>query len=53
MVGLGFIIQEVWTVAVFDLPGKSSDGSGFNIILGISILLLALVILFYNNKEEE
>ena len=53
IVGLGFIVQELWTVAVFGLPGKSSEGSGFYIILGLSIVLLAMVILFYNNKEDE
>ena len=51
--GVGFIVQEVWTVALFDLPGKSSEGSGFYIILGLSIVLLAMVILFYNNKEDK
>ena len=53
IVGLGFIVQELWTVALFGLPGKSSEGSGFYIILGLSIVLLAMVILFYNNKEDE
>ena len=53
IVGVGFIVQEVWTVALFGLPGKSSEGSGFYIILGLSIVLLAMVILFYNNKEDE
>ena len=53
MIGLGFIVQEVWTMALFGLPGKSSEGSGFYIILGLSIVLLAMVILFYNNKEDE
>ena len=53
MIGLGFIIQEIWTVAFFGLPGKSSDGSGFYIVLGLSILMLAFAILFYNNKEDE
>ena len=53
MIGLGFIVQEVWTVALFGLPGKSSEGSGFYIILGLSIVLLAMVILFYNNKEDK
>jgi hypothetical protein len=52
-VGLGFIVQEVWTVALFGLPGKSSEGSGFYIILGLAIVMLATVILFYNNKEEK
>ena len=52
IVGLGFVVQELWTVALFGLPGKSSEGSGFYIILGLSIVLLAMVILFYNNKEE-
>ena len=52
-VGLGFVVQELWTVALFGLPGKSSEGSGFYIILGLSIVLLAMVILFYNNKEDE
>ena len=53
MIGLGFIVQELWTVALFGLPGKSSEGSGFYIILGLYIVLLAMVILFYNNKEDE
>jgi len=53
MIGLGFIVQEVWTVALFGLPGKSSEGSGFYIILGLAIMMLAMVILFYNNKEDE
>ena len=53
IVGLGFVVQELWTVALFGLPGKSSEGSGFYIILGLSIVLLAMVILFYNNKEDE
>ena len=53
IVGVGFIVQEVWTVALFGLPGKSSEGSGFYIILGLSIVLLAMVILFYNNKEDK
>ena len=53
MIGLGFIVQEVWTVALFGLPGKSSEGSGFYIILGLSIVMLAMVILFYNNKEDK
>ena len=53
MIGLGFIVQELWTVALFGLPGKSSEGSGFYIILGLSIVMLAMVILFYNNKEDE
>ena len=53
MIGLGFIVQEVWTMALFVLPGKSSEGSGFYIILGLAIVLLAMVILFYNNKEDE
>ena len=53
MIGLGFIIQEIWTVAFFGLPGKSSDGSGFYIVLGLSVLMLAFAILFYNNKEDE
>ena len=53
IVGLGFIIQEVWTMALFGLPGKSSDDSVFYIILGLSIVMLAAVILFYNNKENE
>lgn len=53
IVGVGFIVQEVWTVALFGLPGKSSEGSGFYIILGLAIVLLAMVILFYNNKEDE
>ena len=53
IVGLGFILIEVWTVAVFGLPGKSIEGSGFYIILGLAIVLLAAVILFYNNKEDE
>ena len=53
MIGLGFIVQELWTVALFGLPGKSSEGSGFYIILGLSIVLLAMVILFYNNKEDK
>ena len=53
MIGLGFVVQELWTVALFGLPGKSSEGSGFYIILGLSIVLLAMVILFYNNKEDE
>ena len=53
IVGLGFVVQEVWTVALFGLPGKSSEGSGFYIILGLSIVLLAMVILFYNNKEDK
>ena len=53
IVGLGFIVQELWTVALFGLPGKSSEGSGFYIILGLSIVMLAMVILFYNNKEDE
>ena len=53
IVGVGFIVQELWTVALFGLPGKSSEGSGFYIILGLSIVLLAMVILFYNNKEDE
>jgi hypothetical protein len=53
MIGLGFIVQEVWTMALFGLPGKSSEGSGFYIILGLAIVMLAAVILFYNNKEED
>ena len=53
IVGVGFVVQELWTVALFGLPGKSSEGSGFYIILGLSIVLLAMVILFYNNKEDE
>ena len=53
IVGLGFVVQELWTVALFGLPGKSSEGSGFYIILGLSIVLLAMVILFYNNKEDK
>ena len=53
VVGLGFILQEVWTVAMFGMPGKSSEGSGFYIMLGVSILALAFAILFYNNKEDE
>ena len=53
MIGLSFIVQEVWTVALFGLPGKSSEGSGFYIILGLAIMMLAMVILFYNNKEDE
>ena len=53
IVGLGFVVQELWTVALFGLPGKSSDGSGFYIILGLSIVMLAMVILFYNNKEDK
>ena len=53
IVGLGFVVQELWTMALFGLPGKSSEGSGFYIILGLSIVLLAMVILFYNNKEDE
>ena len=53
IVGVGFVVQEVWTVALFGLPGKSSEGSGFYIILGLSIVLLAMVILFYNNKEDK
>ena len=53
IVGLGFIVQELWTVALFGLPGKSSEGSGFYIILGLTIVLLAMVILFYNNKEDK
>ena len=53
IVGLGFVVQELWTVALFGLPGKSSEGSGFYIILGLSIVMLAMVILFYNNKEDE
>ena len=53
MIGLGFVVQELWTVALFGLPGKSSEGSGFYIILGLSIVLLAAVILFYNNKEDK
>ena len=53
MIGLGFIVQEVWTMALFGLPGKSSEGSGFYIILGLSIVMLAMVILFYNNKEDK
>ena len=53
MVGLGFILQEVWTVAMLGMPGKSSEGSGFYIMLGVSILALAFAILFYNNKEDE
>ena len=53
IVGLGFIVQELWTVALFGLHGKSSEGSGFYIILGLTIVLLAMVILFYNNKEDE
>ncbi len=52
-VGVGFIVQEVWTVALFGLPGKSIEGSGFYIILGLAIVMLAAVILFYNNKEEK
>ena len=53
MIGLGFVVQELWTVALFGLPGKSSEGSGFYIILGLSIVMLAMVILFYNNKEDK
>ena len=53
MIGLGFIVQEVWTMALFGLPGKSSEGSGFYIILGLAIVMLAMVILFYNNKEDK
>ena len=53
MIGLGFIVQELWTVALFGLPGKSSEGSGFYIILGLAIMMLAMVILFYNNKEDK
>ena len=53
IIGLGFIVQEVWTVALFGLPGKSSEGSGFYIILGLAIMMLAMVILFYNNKEDK
>ena len=53
IVGLGFIVQELWTVALFGLPGKSSEGSGFYIILGLAIVLLAMVILFYKNKEDD
>ena len=53
IVGVGFVVQELWTVALFGLPGKSSEGSGFYIMLGLSIVLLAMVILFYNNKEDE
>ena len=53
MIGLGFIVQEVWTMALFGLPGKSSEGSGFYIILGLAIVILAAVILFYNNKEDK
>ena len=53
IVGVGFVVQELWTVALFGLPGKSSEGSGFYIILGLSIVLLAMVILFYNNKEDK
>ena len=53
IVGLGFILIEVWTVAVFGLPGKSIEGSGFYIILGLAIVMLAAVILFYNNKEND
>ena len=53
IVGLGFVVQELWTVALFGLPGKSSEGSGFYIILGLSIVMLAMVILFYNNKEDK
>lgn len=53
IMGLGFIVLELWTMAIFGLPGKSSDDSGFYIILGLSIVLLAMVILFYNNKEDE
>jgi hypothetical protein len=52
-VGVGFIVLEVWTMALFGLPGKSSDDSGFYIMLGLAIVLLAIVILFYNNKEDE
>jgi len=52
-VGSGFILIEVWTVALFGLPGKSSEGSGFYIILGLAIVMLAMVILFYNNKEDK
>ena len=53
IVGLGFVVQELWTVALFGLPGKSSEGSGFYIILGLAIMMLAMVILFYNNKEDK
>ena len=53
IVGLGFIVLELWTMALFGLPGKSSDDSVFYIILGLSIVMLAAVILFYNNKENE
>ena len=53
MIGLGFIVQEVSTMALFGLPGKSSEGSGFYIILGLAIVMLAAVILFYNNKEDK
>ena len=53
IVGVGFIVQELWTVALFGLPGKSIEGSGFYIILGLAIVMLAAVILFYNNKEDK
>ena len=53
MIGLGFIVLELWTVTLFGLPGKSSEGSGFYIILGLAIVMLAAVILFYNNKEDK
>lgn len=51
--GLFFLLQEIWTVAIWNLPGKASDDSGFYIVLGLSLLSLAFVTIFYKPEEEK
>lgn len=53
LVGVGFILLEIYTVAFFGLPGSSLEDGLFYIVLGTLLVALAMMMIFYKNKEDE
>ena len=53
LVGVGFILLEIYTAAFFGLPGTSLGDGLFYIVLGTLLVALAMMMIFYKDKEDE